>query len=381
MTAPGWRPEGPRRHTGAVLARNGAVLAVAAGVFLLTAALMLRFYAYDRLALIEPRTDLQLRLVDEQADYLDTSTWETVEDRKVQRTTEISGGAAAGNPDWATWRMSVDTSSGSAMIGHMDRRVVVDRATGRAVNCCGEHVGGDRAVRQAGLVLYWPAGADAGDRPLYVAEARSAPPMRYQGGEEVAGVPVRRYTQTVPDTQVPDSSRPVPADALGLERSGTVEASRWLELERTYWIEPVSGRLVAAEESRRETLRTEDGRGERLFLDADLETAPAQVAAFAEDAAGRRTTLRAVRTWAPAGLGALGGLVLASAPLLALRAARRAEEEEEEGERPEQEGEPADTAPAGAAGARRSAPLAQDEEEVPGDDLAHTRNGHDRLHP
>ncbi|MDA2806676.1 DUF3068 domain-containing protein [Nocardiopsis suaedae] len=347
-----------RRPTGAALARQGAVIAVALGVFLLTSALMLRFYVYDQLAVIGPRTDLTLRMTDPEADYLDTSTWSTREGREVVRTTEISGGAAAGNDGWATWEVSVDTASGSAMIGHMDRRVVVDRATGRAVNCCGEHVDGDRAVRQAGLVLYWPAGADTGDRPLYDADVRSAPAMRYQGDDEVAGVPVRRYTQTIPPTQVPGSARPVPARALGLDRSGTVEASRWLELERTYWVEPVSGRVVSAEESRRETLRTEDGRGERLFLDVDLETDPGLVAAFAEEADGLRFTLRAVRTWAPIGLGALGGLVLASAPLLALRAARKADEEEQD-----------------------SAPLAEDQKQVPGDDLAHAGNGHDGLHP
>ncbi|WP_017626488.1 DUF3068 domain-containing protein [Nocardiopsis chromatogenes] len=362
-----------RRRTGAVLARQGAVIAVALGVFLLTSALMLRFYVYERLAVVEPRTDLTLRMTDPEADYLDTSTWTTQEGREVVRTTEISGGVAAGNEDWATWEVSVDTASGSAMIGHMDRRVVVDRTTGRAVNCCGEYVDGDRAVRQAGLVLHWPAGADTGDRPLYDADVRSAPAMRYQGEDEVAGVPVRRYTQTVPPTQVPGSARPVPASALGLERSGTVEASRWLELERTYWVEPVSGRLVSAEESRRETLRTEDGRGERLFLEADLETDPGLVAAFAEDAAGRSLTLRAVHTWGPMGLGALGGVVLASAPLLALRSARRADREGDGGADSGADGD--------GGGPGGSAALAEHEQQVPGDDLTHTGNGHNGLHP
>src|SRR5690606_31578470 len=136
---------------------GAALIAAALGAFLLTSALMLRFYVYEQLALVPAGTDLQLRMVDEDASYLDTSTWRTVKDAEVIRQTEISGGLSAGNPGWATWEMSTDTTSGSSMIGHMDRRVIVDRSTGRAVNCCGEHVGGDRAVRQAGLVLYWPA--------------------------------------------------------------------------------------------------------------------------------------------------------------------------------------------------------------------------------
>lgn len=340
--------------------RNAVPIAVALGAFLLTSAVLLRFYVYEGMAMLPPETDLQLQMADEDAAYLDTSTWTSVRGVEVEQTTEISGRPAAGNPDWSTWQMTTGTVSGSTTLGHLDRRVIVDRTTGRAVNCCGEHVGGDRAVRQAGLVLHWPAGASGGDHPFYDADTRSAPPMRLEGSDEVAGVPVQRYVQKVDAAQVPGSARKVPASALGLEQRGAVAATRWVEIERVHWVEPVSGRLVDAAEHRVETLRGSSG-GERTLLSADLELTEASVAAYAEAAATQRTLLTAVRTWIPMGAGALGGLVLAAAPLLALR---RPEDDGGDGgdgvlgEGSEDRADGADRGDQGAAGDRSGAPAA-----------------------
>src|SRR5690606_4125911 len=218
----------------------------------------------------------------------------------------------------------------------------------------------DRAVRQAGLVLYWPAGAEPGDRPFYDADVRSAPPMRYTGSGSAAGVPVHEYVQQVEPTQVPDSAREVPASALGLERRGTVTATLWLEVERTYRIEPVSGRLVDAEEKRVETLRGEQG-GERTLLKADLALEDGQVAGYAQAAGSTRLLLQAVHVWGPVALGSLGALTLAAAPILRFRARGEDPAEDEAGEEadaepPEQDGRTPDTPGTG----RRNRPAASD---------------------
>ncbi|MDA8371282.1 MAG: DUF3068 domain-containing protein [Nocardiopsaceae bacterium] len=299
----------PRRGA-SLLRRNSGPLALGLGAFLITFALLLRFYAADQFAVLPANMSMQVRLVDETASHLDTSTWKTVEDSEVTQSTQVHGSPSPGNPDWVTWEVSVDTASGTSMIGHMDRRVVVHRSTKMAVNCCGEHVDGDRAVRQAGLVLWWPAGAYGEEYPFYDADIRAAPSMVFDGHDEIAGVEVRRYVQTIDATQIPGSKRPVPAGVLGLDRSGTVTATRWLELRRTYWIEPVSGRLVNAAEERRETLKADTGTGDRVLLDADFTMPDTLVAAYAEDARAARLLIAAVRTWLPAGLGVLGVLLV-----------------------------------------------------------------------
>ncbi|WP_433700016.1 DUF3068 domain-containing protein [Nocardiopsis sp. CA-288880] len=297
---------GPPGSPGRPLPR-GAVM-VALGAFLLTLAALLPLYVHERIALLPAQTRFDVRMVDEDAGYLDTSTWRWVEAAELTRVTRVDGSAHGG--DWSAWEVSVDTSVPDRMIDHWSRRVIVDRGTGRAVNCCGEHVDGDRAVRQAGLVYSWPPGAEEGDHPFYDAEVRSAPMLEFQEWDEVAGVPVRRYSQWVEAAQVPESARPVPADLFRSGARGTVTATRWLEVSRTFWVEPVSGIVVDAHETRSETLRPQDAGGEVPLLYAELVMADNQVSGYAEQARVRSVLLRALDSWAPWALGPLGGLAV-----------------------------------------------------------------------
>ncbi|PSK97162.1 Protein of unknown function (DUF3068) [Murinocardiopsis flavida] len=347
-----------------LLRRNLAPVLVALGAFLLTLAVLLNTYVYGTLAMLPGDTEAEWRLEDESATYLDTATWRTAKKAAVAQRTEVRGSTAPGNSRWSTWEVSVDTVAADRMIGHMDRRVIVDRSTGLAVNCCGEHVDGDRAVRQAGLVRQWPAGGSAGDHPFYDADLRAAPMMRFDGTENVAGVSARRYVQEVAATQVPGSARAVPAHALGGRGNGTVQATRWLEVTRTLWVEPVTGRVVNAEEQRTETLRAEGGRGrDRVLLDADLAMPDFQVKAAAEQAESHALRLRLTGSWLPMGLGGLGGAVALAG--LAVAFARRGRGQGREG-REGRESQEGPSTQSGRDAAPAAEPVAESPEQQPG---------------
>ncbi|QVQ54297.1 DUF3068 domain-containing protein [Spiractinospora alimapuensis] len=303
---------GPASRGVAAARRHAAVLLVGLGAFLAALAILLRTYVYAQLALLPGTVTDQVVLEDEAAEYLDTTQWETVEDVSVVRTEEVLAQQSPGNAGWSVWWVQSGTEAEERPVDHVDRRVVVDRADGTAINCCGEHVNGDRAVRQAGLTLYWPPGAAPEDHPYYDADIRAAPAMRYEGVEEIGGIETRRYVQTIEATQLPDSVRSVPAEVLGEDGDGVVDAARWLDLTRTVWVEPESGLPVHREERRREALRGVDGRGEVVLLSADLETPPAQVTANADHARQRATLLRATQSWIP------GLLLVLSPPLVTL---------------------------------------------------------------
>ncbi|PWV50098.1 MULTISPECIES: DUF3068 domain-containing protein [Nocardiopsis] len=301
-------------------------LMVAAGAFLLTLSLLLPLYVHDRVALLPADATLGLRMVDADASYLDTATWNRVEGADLERDTRVV--ASAHGADWSAWEMTVDTTSSERVLDHWSRRVIVDRRTGRAVNCCGEHVNGDRAVRQAGLVLYWPPGAAQGDHSFYDAEVRAAPTVEFEEDDEVAGVAVRRYTQTVEATQVPDSAREVPAALFDPDAEGTVSANRWLTAERTFWVEPVTGVVVNLEERRRETLRPQNGSGEVDLLDTELTLADGQVSGYAEQARVRSLLLRGLDSWAPWTLAPIGAVAVLVGLLGAWRSRTPPAEEE-----------------------------------------------------
>ncbi|MGW5878817.1 DUF3068 domain-containing protein [Nocardiopsis terrae] len=310
---------GPR-VPGAGLPRG--TLLVAAGAFLLTLSLLLPFYVHDRVAPLPADASFDLRMVDNRASYLDTATWTRTQDVRVEQVTQVEASAHTG--DWSAWEMTVNTSAPDRVIDYWSRRVIVHRETGRAVNCCGEHVNGDHAVRQAGLVLYWPPGAAESGHSFYDAEVRSAPSVEFEGDDEVAGVAVRRYTQDLDATQVPDSAREVPAALFDPGAEGTATATRWLRVRRTFWVEPVTGMVVDIEEDRSETLRPQNGSGETALLDAELALAERQVSAYAEQARVRSLLLRALDTWAPRVLGPLGALAVFAGLFQAWRSRPRA---------------------------------------------------------
>ncbi|HJE60281.1 MAG TPA: DUF3068 domain-containing protein [Nocardiopsis listeri] len=291
-------------------------LLVAVGAFLVTMALLLPFYVQDRVALMPGDVSHQLRMNAPGATYLDTATWTRREGADLDRTTRIEG--TAHGSDWSAWEMTVDTTDSDRVIDHWSRRVIVDRETGRAVNCCGEHVNGDRAVRQAGLVLDWPAGVPEGDHSFYDAEVRAAPAVVFEENDEVAGLAVRRYVQELSETQMPESARDVPAALFGDSR-GTVTATRWLEFERTFWVEPITGRVVHMTEERTETLRPQNGSGEVSLLEAEFVLAEGQVSSLAEQARVRSLILRGLDVWVPWTLGPLGVVAILAGLVQALR--------------------------------------------------------------
>ena len=291
-------------------------LSVAVGAFLVTMALLLPFYVQERVALMPGDVSHQLRMDAPGATYLDTATWTQQEGSDLTRTTRAEG--TAHGSDWSAWEMTVDTEASDQVIDHWSRRVIVDRETGRAVNCCGEHVNGDRAVRQAGLILDWPAGVPEGDHSYYDAEVRAAPAVAFEENDEIAGLAVRRYVQELSDTQVPESARDVPAALFGDSR-GTVTATRWLAFERTFWVEPVTGKVVHMTEERPETLRPQNGSGEVSLLDAEFALAEGQVSSLAEHARVRALILRGLDVWVPWTLGPLGAVAILAGVIQALR--------------------------------------------------------------
>src|SRR5699024_8832800 len=173
--------------------------------------------------------------------------------------------------------------------------------------------------------------------PFYDAEVRSAPSMEFQDEDEIAGVSTRRYSQALEATQVPDSARDVPADLFTPGARGTVTATRWLELTRTLWVEPVSGTVVNMQETRRETLRVRNSDDAVPLLEADLTMADAQVDGYAEQARVRSVLLRSLDDWAPWTLAPLGVLALAGG-LLRARSHRAQEQREGRSEQNGHEG-------------------------------------------
>ncbi|MFC7327597.1 DUF3068 domain-containing protein [Marinactinospora rubrisoli] len=301
--------------TGSARRADVPALLVAAGAFLVTLALLLRFPVHGQLARLPDGGHLTWRLEAASARYLDTTTWRTREDAELVRRIDAVGAPVPGAADRAAWNVSATTSGPDGTLGHLAWRVTVDRESGETVACCGGHVGGDHSVRPGGLGPWWPPGGGEVERPVFDPDLRTAVPAAPGGADVIAGVPTERYVQTVGPAVVPEPARPVPASLFGSDARGTVGAARWVAAERVYWVEPVTGRVVQMRERRTETLRPVDGEiegdaPERVLLAADFRTPLSDATANATAAGRRADLLTSTRTALPAGLAGIGALLI-----------------------------------------------------------------------
>lgn len=354
-----------------------ALLVVAA--FLATMAVLLRTLVYPGALVLPLEQDRIHHLTDRAASYLDPATLTVRRGVPVTATATLLGDPGAGDERTAVWVefFSVETEYGQRIDYH-ERRTAFDRRTGMIVDCCESYVDDVPGARQSGLAFRLPFAAAKRDYPIYDPVLRRQVTLRFSGEDTVAGLPVYRYTATAGPVKVEDLPDVYTAEALGLDdedkdrkkagrkhaaettkkkgsgsgaasggrageasADGFVPVSRYVAVTRTLWVEPESGLPVQVRERRRDTLRTADGVDRLIAFEADLTSDPLDVELLAAEAKAFRDRVVLVRDVLPP-------VLLAVAPLAALAAWW--------------------------AGRRRGgSPAAQDEQQVPGHDLAETR--------
>ncbi|NUR82694.1 MAG: DUF3068 domain-containing protein [Nonomuraea sp.] len=319
--------------------RTLALVLAGAGAFLLTLIPLARVYVPEQVLKAPLEQQSMTRSVAESATYLDPATLRP----KVGTLTStrwLIGDPLAGNDDRSVWGESVSlaTEDGQRLDYH-ERRLAFDRRTGAIVDCCGEYLDEDARIKQSGQAFRWPFHAERRDYPLFDLLLRRPVTAAFDGVEDVRGVETYRYVQRTPRQLVPGEVPPLPRRLVGLAGTGDIGLARYADVRRTYWVEPVSGMVVRTADQITETLVTADGTGRLTGLDARFQTSGPDVAAAVEAAGAYRRWVLTLETVVPVGGGVLGGGCLVAGIWLT----------------------------------RRRSPAAQDQQQVPGDQLADAR--------
>ena len=311
--------------------------------FLVTMAVLLRYYVYGGSLAFPLEQRRTTHLTAPVATYLDTATFQVRTGVPVTDTVSLYGDQAAGDGRTAVWVefSSMETAYGRRIDYH-ERRTAFDRRTGLAVACCDAYVDDDTAVPQTGLAFRLPHRAEPRGYPMFDPVIKRQVTLGFEQAETLDGLPVYRYSYTVGPAKVEDLPGEVPRRVLGLPGTGVADVARYVQITRTLWVEPESGLPVRVRERRVDTLRTPDGVDRLVAFRADLATAPGDVDAQVAEAAGFRRWALLIRDVLPA---VCLALVLVVPPGMALVMAVRRRR------------------------AARSA-AAQDQQEVPGHDLA-----------
>ncbi|MFI7450929.1 DUF3068 domain-containing protein [Nonomuraea sp. NPDC049714] len=315
------------------------LLLAAVGAFLITLVPLLRLHVYDQVLKAPLEQQSVTRSTAESATYLDPSTMKMVAGPLVQ-TRWLIGDVLAGTAERAVWGESVSlTTAEDQRLDYHERRLAFDRRSGAIVNCCGEYLDEDTRVKQTGQAFRWPFQAERRDYQLFDLRLRRPVSVTFDGVEMVGEVETYRYVQRTPRQLVPGHEAPLPRGLLGLKGKGYVGVARYAEIRRTFWVEPVSGQPIRTEDQVTETLSTADGSARLTGLNAVFRTSAGDVLTALDTAAFYRRWILLVDTVAPVGGGLVGGGCVVAAIWLA----------------------------------RRRSPAAQDQEQVPGDQLAEAR--------
>jgi hypothetical protein len=297
-----------RRAIGLVLLSIGALL--------LAAGLAVRVFLVPTMVRLPLDQTGSTTVADENATYFDQKRLEQRQGY-VEANVVVEGDAESkdAGADVAVWvsGTTITNEDGDLVTPTTEQTTCLDRRTAESVPCDSAKIN-DEPAHIDGLTVTFPLGTEARDYDVWNGNVGAAVPARYAGEEQVDGVTVYRFEQSIPE-QVIDQ-KDVPSSFAGGSGTGDVTADVVFSNERTLLVEPTSGKIVKVTEHPVTVLRGPDGATGVTVLSADFaptDKAVRKSAASAADTRNQITMIRTVVPWAVAGLGivlVVVGLVL-----------------------------------------------------------------------
>ncbi|MEU8530253.1 MULTISPECIES: DUF3068 domain-containing protein [Streptomyces] len=241
--------------------RRASLVLLAFAVFFAAMAPTLRWYAFPRLAKIPSNQYQEMVLEVKPATLLNYSTLKAEKVDKITIVQTLKGNVEeskrierdAGR-DVVVWdALSYVMGPDGKMVSQIPERYIFDAHTQDPVNATGEMVDGD-AVRRTGIEFKFPFLTEKRDYQYFDAQTRTAAPIHYKGTRTFRGLEVYYFEQTVPWTRVAMPKK-MPVEGVTPEIVNSTGMTRWYSTKRSFWVEPVTGAPVNAEEVHQEEMR------------------------------------------------------------------------------------------------------------------------------
>jgi hypothetical protein len=259
------------------------------GVFAVALGLLLRLYAYPRLAKapLDPRTvsvatgsGITALVMVKQADG--SALPEIRKNLNLTANRFVSGDLTqpevVADGDVASWIEAVElTDQSGNRVRATERRLCLDRHTNEGVDRCTNSyikartsqvdlkVIEEKNVAQPGLNLKFPFGTEKDTYRVYDLFVRDATEARFEAEEEIDGVTVYRFVQDIRPRKIED--RKVPGSLVG-RADPSVDVGLYYQVRRTMWVEPDTGQIIKGEEAQKQELVSGDqepGQGTVVF--------------------------------------------------------------------------------------------------------------------
>ena len=259
----------------------------------------------------------------------------TVQHGTLRSTTAITPDAAtadrltgdlAGNTliwgvaDATTWVESKAPISGA------QSRIALDRVSGAAVNWAGQCYAEVQldptkntgctpgSISFAGQFYLFPFGTEKKTYQYWDSTLRTALPIAYQGEETVGGLKAYRFEQAVPKMDLPADATTL-GGLLAFLAPGARGGTMNYAADRTLWVEPMTGAIVAYRERQHRELVPDNG-APVVLLDATFQYDAATTKAISDQASDGRSQILLLGRYLPIGLVVVGVLAVLGGLLL-----------------------------------------------------------------
>lgn len=326
------------------------------GAFAIVVGPLLRFWAYDQLAVvplnqnsesISRSDDMTVLYVGEVAKGAGPEAVKTGVSVVATRVVRGNPEAAEAVPDGdvMVWDVGsvIEDADETVITASLDH-LCLNRRTNEAVQPCegegiednsdDERIDADDAVTHAGLSYKFPFDTQQQEYQYFDNVAKASFPARYEGAETIEGVETYKFVQVVPLTKLASPDLQLPGKVAGEPETPAITVSRWYENTRTLWVEPYSGIIVKGQEEIAQTLRTRDGREVVTAFAGTIGFDDETIRSSAENASDTRSQLRLVRDVGPLTLVIGGVLFVVAGAVLAMGGSGGRRERRADGEQP-----------------------------------------------
>ncbi|WP_265446746.1 DUF3068 domain-containing protein [Flexivirga meconopsidis] len=301
--------------------RKSAIV-IGFGAFFLTMALLLKFYAYDKLAVIPMDQNTGQVAVDKNAYLFDAGTL------KFQRTTLTTQITAVvdkkASEDYGKNAVIFNKNQFSTIPQTktpqqaVTEHFAVDRHTAKTLNCCNDSQNG-KPVNHEGYTVKFPFSVDKNSTyPYWDASIQKPMDMKYAGTDKIKGLTVYRFEGSVPrQTLVSTPKKEAPGFLFGgAQDSPGVNADWTYAVDRTIWVEPQTGAFIKVGEAQKQWLTDPKSNKSVQVLTTNSIFDDATVQKNVDDYKTKAMQLKALKL-APWILGILGILLLIGGVILA----------------------------------------------------------------
>jgi hypothetical protein len=247
--------------------RIAGLVLIGLGAFLVSTAVLARFYVLDQVRVI-PIDKLVQTVAPGTGTYFDSDPATLSEKRAdLVATRRVKPDVAASNDTTGVWDVSlkIETGDGAFVLASVDR-VAYDRKNAQSVHCCGEAV--DSApVQHDGVTYQFPFSTAKQTYQFWDVTSRKAYPARYVSQEKIQGLTTYKFIQEIPTQEL--TKQEVPGSLVG-ESAPSFQAPVMYSNTRTVWVEPTTGLIIKGSEQTRTTLRNSAGEDKVIVLEATL---------------------------------------------------------------------------------------------------------------